>query len=202
MTDANGPRAAIASTDNGTYQGGTMKDMFTRKVGSSRWARRALGVLALIVVASIAVGAMSASADRKAVQGHSGKLVGAWRVTADRPGLPPLEEVESYTASRNVITDANSGAARSAAHGAWQRIGAHTYRTTIVFFRYDAASGAYLGTVKIRNEIEVSHDGQSFTGVAYGELRDPAGNLLPGSNTRKDTITGHRINVEPLPVQP
>lgn len=181
-----------------------MKDMFTtgRRVGSSRPARRALGAIAMIVVASIAVGAMSASADRNGVQGRSGKLVGAWRVTVDRPGLPPLEEVESYTSSRNVITDANSGAARSAAHGAWQRLGGRKYRTTIVFFRYDPASGAYLGTVKIRNEIDVSRDGQSFTGVAFGELRDPAGNLLPGSNTRRDTITGHRINVEPLPAQP
>lgn len=80
--------------------------------------------------------------------------------------------------------------------------GPRKYRTTLVFFRYDPASEAYLGTVKIRNEIEVSHDGQLFTGVAYGELRDPAGNLLPGSNTRRDTLTGHRINVEPLPSQP
>lgn len=79
MTEANGSRAAIASTDNETYQGGTMKDVFTRKAGSSRRARRALGAVALIVAASIAVGAMSASADRSTVHGRSGKLVGHGR---------------------------------------------------------------------------------------------------------------------------
>ena len=35
--------------------------------------------------------------------------------------------------------------------------------------------------------------------MAIGELRDANGNLLPGSNTRKDLVTGERINVEPLP---
>lgn len=72
----------------------------------------------------------------------------------------------------------------------------------MVFFRYDPASGAYLGTVKLRREIEVARDGQSFTGVSIGELRDPAGNLLPGSNTRRDIEAGQRINVEPLPALP
>lgn len=100
-----------------------------------------------------------------------------------------------------MVETGNSGAARSAAHGAWQRVGAHTYAVTMVFFRYDPANGAYLGTVKLRRQIELAPDGQSFTGVSVGELRDPAGNLLPGSNTRRDTEVGQRINVEPLPVQ-
>ena len=158
-------------------------------------------LVALMVgaLAAAAIGAMSASADGPGPPGRSGKLVGAWQVTVERPGLPALEELQTYTSSGNVITTANSGAARSAAHGAWQRLGGRNYRTTLIFYRYDPANRTYLGTVKIRTEIQVAADGQSFTGVAYGELRDPAGNLLPGSNTRRDTITGHRINVEPLP---
>ena len=72
----------------------------------------------------------------------------------------------------------------------------------MVFFRYDPANGAYLGTVKLRRQIDVAPDGQSFTGVSIGELRDPSGNLLPGSNIRRDTEVGTRTNAEPLPTQP
>jgi len=38
--------------------------------------------------------------------------------------------------------------------------------------------------------------------VSVGELRDPNGQLLPGSNTRKDSATAERINVEPVPEVP
>ena len=169
---------------------------------SSRRSRRALGLIALVVIASIAAGAMSASADRAGVQGRSGKLVGSWMVAVERPGLPSLKSLQTYTRGRGVVETANGGAgARSASHGAWQRIGPRKYGVTMVFFRYDPASGAYLGTVKLRRQIEVARDGQSFTGVSVGELRDPAGNLLPGSNTRRDTEVGQRINVEPIPAQ-
>jgi hypothetical protein len=56
--------------------------------------------------------------------------------------------------------------------------------------------------VKLRHELEVAPDGQSFTGVSVPEFRDAAGNLLPGSNSRKDQVSGERINVEPLPDLP
>ena len=68
-----------------------------------------------------------------------------------------------------------------------------------MFFRYDPVSGAFIGTLKLRHELELAQDGQSFSGVAIGELRDANGNLLPGSNTRKDLVTAERIDVEPLP---
>lgn len=102
-----------------------------------------------------------------------------------------------------MVEIANGGsAARSPQHGAWKYLGGGKYGSTGVFFRYDPASGAYLGTLTLRHELELAADGQSFTGVAIGELRDANGNILPGSNTRKDTVTGERINVEPLPNLP
>ena len=172
-------------------------------VGASRQWGTPLCAIVLIALASIAFGAMSASADRDHASDRAGKLVGAWIVDVDRPGLPALKSLQTYTLGHAVVETANGGAgARSAAHGAWPRVGARTYAVTMGFFRYDAATGAYLGTVKLRREIEVARDGQSFTGVSIGELRDPAGNLLPGSNTRRDTEIGRRINVEPLPALP
>ena len=178
-----------------------MKIMLTTLTHSAsrRWGRP-LGAVVLVALASIAFGAMSASADRGgSASNRAGKLVGAWIVDVNRPGLPALKSLQTYTVGRGVIETANGGAAaRSPAHGAWQRVGPSTYAVTMVFFRYDPAGGAYLGTVKLRREIEIAPDGQSFTGVSIGELRDPNGNLLPGSNIRRDTEAGTRIDVEPL----
>lgn len=164
-------------------------------------SRRAAVALGLIVLAASGVGAISASAGGKGGEKH---LVGSWMVSVDRgPALPALKSLQTYTRGRGVIEISNGGAtARSSAHGAWQHEGGRTYGTTVVFFRYDPASGAYLGTVKIRHTLQLAHDGQSFTGVAVAELRDPAGNLLPGSNVRRDVVTAERIDVEPVPEQP
>ena len=168
--------------------------------------RPVIGTIAAIVLAiAVAAGAISASAGNELADDSAGaKLVGSWMVTVDRgPALPPLKSLQSYSDGGTVVEIANGGATvRSPAHGAWTRIGNRTYGSTTVFFRYDAVSGAFIGTLKLRHELEVAPDGQSFSGVAIGELRDANGNLLPGSNTRKDRVTAERINVEPLPAIP
>jgi hypothetical protein len=158
-------------------------------------------VIALLVVIATAIGAINASADRKAPATASGKIAGSWIVTVNRgPSLPALKSLQTFTRGGGLIEIANGGAtARSPSHGAWKRVRARRYASTIVFFRYDPTSGAYLGTVKLRRTLELAANGQSFSAVSVSELRDPAGNLLPGSNTRRDTETGERINVEPIP---
>jgi len=160
------------------------------------------GVAALVLAVVVAVGAISASAgNSRASHAVGPKLVGSWMVSVDRgPTLPPLKSLQTYAKGGGVIEIANGGATvRSPSHGAWKHIGGRTYGSTVIFFRYDPASGAYLGTLKLRHELELAPNGQSFTGVAVGEIRDASGNLLPGSNTRKDTVTAERINVEPVP---
>ena len=129
-------------------------------------------------------------------------IVGSWTVTVTRPGLPTLTSLQTYTKGRGVVESASGGTARSTSHGAWRRIARHRYAVTMVFFRYDPASGAYLGTVKLRRVLQFARDNQSFTGVSVAELRNPAGDLLPGSNARRDTEAGVRIAVEPIPAQP
>ena len=159
----------------------------------------AISLASLVAVAAAAFGVMSASADGRGWGAQ--KLVGSWMVAVDRgPALPALKSLQTFTSGHGVVEIANGGAtARSPSHGAWERTGRREYATTIVFFRYDPAGGAYLGTVKVRRTLVLAPDGQSFTAVSVGELRDPAGNLLPGSNIRRDTEIGERINVEPIP---
>jgi hypothetical protein len=155
---------------------------------------------AIAVLLALGTGVMTASAGDAAGPG-SNSIVGSWLVNVDRPGLGPLQSLQTFTLGRGVIEIANGGATvRSPGHGAWRRVAARRYETTHVFFRYDPAQGgAFAGTVKIRHVLELSRDGNAFTGVAVAELRDAAGNLLPGSNTRRDIVTGARIVVEPIP---
>ncbi len=137
------------------------------------------------------------------VEAAADPIVGSWTVTVNRTGQPTLTSLQTYTKGRGIVESASAGTAgRSTAHGAWRRVAAHRYEATMVFFRYDPATGAYLGTVKLRRVLEFAPDDQSFTGVAVAELRDPDGNLLPGSNLRQDTETGTRINVEQIPALP
>jgi len=114
--------------------------------------------------------------------------------------MPALKSLQTYTEGHGVVEIANGGAtARSPSHGAWKRVGHRKYGNTFVFFRYDPTTAAYLGTVKLREVLELAPDGQSFTGVSVPEFRDPDGHLLPGSNARRNAVAGKRINVEPLP---
>ena len=106
-------------------------------------------------------------------------------VRVGEPGAdpPPLKSVQVYNKGGTGMETANGGArARSAAVIAWERNAGRTYGTTAVFFRYDPATDALLGTVKLRHTLELSRDGDSFTGFSVPEFRDPAGNLQPGSN--------------------
>lgn len=172
-----------------------MRDKLTH---STRRFRTACGAIALIALMATGAGAISASAGTKA---GANQLSGSWMVSVDRgPSLPALKSLQTYTHGGELIEISNAGAtARSTAHGAWRRVAGRTYATTAIFFRYDPAGGAYLGTVKIRQRLELARDGQSFSAVAVAELRDPSGNLLPGSNIRRDAASGTRIDVEPIP---
>ena len=110
----------------------------------------------------VAVGAISASAgNERTGDSASPKLVGSWMQTVDRgPALPPLKSLVSYSGGGTVVEIANGGATvRSPSHGTWKRIGNRRYGSTAVFFRYDAVSGAFIGTLKLRHELELAQDG-------------------------------------------
>ncbi len=172
--------------------------------GGSGRLRAAAAATLVTVLATTGLAAVSAAADGEPRDMGGNELVGSWMVSVNRgPALPPLKSLQTYTKGNGVIEISNGGAAvRSPSHGSWERTAGRTYSTTGVFFRYDPATGAYAGTVKLRTTLELSQDKQTFTAVTVGELRDPAGNLLPGSNSRRDTATAERILVEPLPDLP
>ena len=149
--------------------------------------RPVIGTIAVIVlVVVVAVGAISASAGTSNSQSGGATLVGTWITSVDRPGLPPLKSLQSYSKGNTVVEIANGGTAvRSPSHGAWKHIGGGKYGIHGCVLPLRPGQRGVSGHAQAEARARSGRDGQSFTGVAIAELRDAAGNLLPGSNTAR-----------------
>jgi hypothetical protein len=90
-------------------------------------------------------------------------------------------------------------AERTASYGRWERIGGRLYASTMVHFRFNPLTGAYLGTRKINRTIELAQDGQSFSHTARVTTLDPNGNVLGTFIAR---ATAERMQVERIADQP
>lgn len=149
-----------------------------------------IGLLGVALV--VAISASAANPDSSANQ-----LAGSWRLTVDRgPALPPVKGLTTYTSDGTLIGTANN-VVRGPAHGAWEHVSGRTYADTHIFFRFDA-TGTFLGSQKVRENVQLSQDGDSYTAVAISDQFDPSGNVT--ASGLRATITASRIQVEPLPV--
>jgi hypothetical protein len=130
-------------------------------------------------VAMSVVGAITASADVQ-TESQANQLAGTWDMTIDRPApLSDLKSLITFIDGGSAIEIANNGTAfRSPSHGAWERLEGREYAITMVFFRYDPQSGAWLGTQKNVGTVTLSADGSSFAGSAVSTLYDPDGNVV------------------------
>ena len=169
--------------------------------------RSQLVVLVLTLLVVVSVGALSAAAgDGENGDRHDGGLlgrhgiVGTWKATVNRGGgLPPLTSLHSLTRSGTMTENGSDNLYRSPSYGVWEYVGHRTYATTMVNHRF-SPTGVYLGTHKINANRRLSADGDSYVGVAMGELRDPDGNLI--ASLPPATITATRLQLERIPNQP
>jgi hypothetical protein len=151
-------------------------------------------ILLIAVAALVTTGAITASAANDDSSANS--LVGSWQLTVNRgPQLPPVKGLTTYTNGHSLIGTGNL-VVRGPAHGTWEHVSGRTYADTHIFFRFDP-TGTFIGTQKIRESVELSQDGDSYTAVAISDQFDPNGNLT--ASGLRATITATRIKVEPLP---
>jgi hypothetical protein len=66
---------------------------------------------------------------------------------------------------------------RSPSHGVWSHDSGRLYTTAFQFFRFNA-DGTLAGRVIVRQEIEVSHDGESYTAASTSQVLDVNGNVI------------------------
>jgi hypothetical protein len=150
---------------------------------------------ACAAAAAIAGGTIAAA---DATHTNSGnQLAGTWTVAVNRPApLPPITSLQVYTRAGSMVESGNDTASRSPQYGSWERTEGREYAYTGVFFRFDAATGAFVGKQKINRTIDLSEDGQSFTFHGRATIYDAHDKVLANVPV---SGTGERLDVESQP---
>ncbi len=116
---------------------------------------------------------------------NAGKLEGSWNHTGTRlncsTGAALGTFVAMFTFNRGG-TFWESGtqispALRSPSHGVWSYEGNRNYTTSFQFFRFNA-DGTLAGRQIIRQQLELSADGDSYTTTATAQVLDTGGNVI------------------------
>ena len=160
--------------------------------------RSLLGAIALLFVFA-AVGAVASAGASSGDAGN--EIAGTWNVTLHRPApLPPLVSLQVFTSDGSWIEAASEApATRTPQFGSWERIDGRLYAASGTILRFDPATGAHVGTMKINRTMRLSQDGQTMTVVARATLYDLNGNVVTSFPV---SATGERIPVERIADEP
>jgi hypothetical protein len=120
-------------------------------------------------------------------------LIGAWIVTASRPGGVGMNML-TFSSDSTFFRSGDTHPVLSGAHGAWKRVGDKEYDATYIAFRFDQ-NGKWIGSTKTRIHIIAGPGDNDFTGVAKVSTRDLQDKETGTSEVR---LEGKRIQVEPF----
>lgn len=147
-----------------------------------------LGLISIVIVAGCA------AVDRQeAAVGSNRGLVGAWIVTASRPGGVG-KNLLTFSSDGTFFRSGDTHPVLSGAHGAWKRVGDNEFDATYIAFRFDQ-SGKWIGSNKTRIHIVPGPGDNEFKGVAKVSTRDLQDKEVGASEVR---LEGKRIQVEPF----
>jgi len=143
-------------------------------------------LLALLLVL-LAAGCATPPAGKPGSEG----LVGAWIVTASRPGGVG-KNLLTFSSDGTFFRSGDTHPALSGGHGAWQRAGDKAFDATYVAFRFDQ-DRKWVGSTKTRIHIVPGPDANEFSGVAKVSTRNLQDAEIGSSEVR---LEGRRIQVE------
>lgn len=146
----------------------------------------------VLTVAALAVSAQGGHASSGRQSDGPSSLVGTWNVQVTvrncQTGAPlgnAFPTMASF-ADGGTMSSVDTGfnpALRSPSLGVWHHTTAHSYRATSQAFLF-TASGAWNGTQRITQTIELLGDGDEFEGTAAVSVFDTQGNtILTGCST-------------------
>ena len=155
---------------------------------------RIRSVLLSLITAGVVAGCTASAVTRQdaAVETNRG-LIGAWIVTASRPGGVG-KNLLTFSSDGTFFRSGDTHPLLSRAHGAWKQVGDGKFDATYIAFRFDQ-SGKWIGSTKTRIHIIAGPGDNEFTGVAKVSTRDLQDNEVGTSETR---LQGNRIQVEPF----
>jgi hypothetical protein len=155
---------------------------------------RIRSVLLSLITAGVVAGCAASAVTRQdvAVETNRG-LIGAWIVTASRPGGVG-KNLLTFSSDGTFFRSGDTHPVLSGGHGAWKQLGDGEFDATYIAFRFDQ-SGKWIGSTKTRIRIVAGPGGNEFIGVAKVTTLDLQGNEVGNSETR---LQGNRIQVEPF----
>lgn len=130
-------------------------------------------------------------------ESQAGRLEGTWRVQVAIRNCQTGEALRSFPAlltfaQGGTLTETTTGfapAQRTPGHGFWRRTGGHTYRAVSEAFLFNPA-GAWTGTQKLTQTIEIEGNSDEFNSNATIEIFDVNGSL---TTTGCATAIGRRL---------
>ncbi len=122
-----------------------------------------------------------------------GGLVGAWLVSASRPGGEGVVLL-TFSSDGTFFRSGDTHPVLSVGHGVWKRISDREFDGNYIALRFDD-NKKLIGTQRTRIHITLGSDDKEFTGLAKVGLFD-----LKGSEEKKSEthLKGKRIEVEPF----
>jgi hypothetical protein len=147
-----------------------------------------------LITAGVVAGCTASAVTRQdaAVETNRG-LIGAWIVTASRPGGVG-KNLLTFSSDGTFFRSGDTHPVLSGAHGAWKKVGDREFDATYIAFRFDE-NRKWIGSTKTRIHIIAGPGEDEFTGVAKVSTRDLQDNEVGTSETR---LQGKRIQVEPF----
>ena len=164
-----------------------MKSKVTRAITLSTIVAVLTLTVALLSMASSAAPAavkLQDSDKREDSQSEGRKLVGTWRIQVTLRNCQTGAGIRAFPA---LLTFAEGGtltgtstvsppSSRSGDFGVWSRTGHSSYRAVDEAFIFNPL-GVWVSTQRLTQDIQLSHDGESFTSNAHTEFFDTLGNV-------------------------
>lgn len=143
--------------------------------------QRVVLLLSLLVLVAMATPALAGGPD----------IVGSWEVDVVFDGTGATETILETYGEKGTFIASGPSASSGNGHGAWEKSGPRTYSTSQVIFGW-APDGSLGAIVRANAEVEVSQDGQTYTGTFSATVEVVGGSTLNNSGT----VSGSRIAVE------
>jgi hypothetical protein len=118
--------------------------------------------------------------------GHT--LEGTWLAKVTTPNPPPgvpatFLSMSTYTGSGAAIEENNTPQIRTVGQGEWQKVGPRSFVRAITIIGFTTGR-VFANFTKVTSNIELGHDGESYTSVNNFQIYDTNGVLLvSGQNT-------------------
>lgn len=147
----------------------------------------------VLVAAVVAAGPGDTATHRAGGGGQGSGLVGAWLVSASRPGGEGVVLL-TFTSDGTFFRSGDTHPTLSVAHGAWKRASNREFEGTYIALRFDE-NRKFVGTQKTRLRITQGPGANEFSGLAKVSVLDTSGKEEKTSETK---LVGKRIQVEPF----